>query len=134
MIVISLVSSVFLIIQDIKTKTIHLLPLTIFIMSIFIHHYPKPFHIKQALLMSLFYVCLHLFERVQKKVYLGLGDVFVMFMMALIFNEILFYVTLCLSSLSALLSMALTKSNMIAFIPSLILSFWSVYLYEIFTT
>jgi hypothetical protein len=133
-IVISLVSSVFLIVQDIKTKTIHLLPLTIFIISILIHHYPKAYNIKQALLMSLFYLCLHVFERKQKKVYLGLGDVFVMFMMALIFNETLFYVTLCLSSLSALLSMTLTKKNIIAFIPSLILSFWSVYLYEIFTT
>lgn len=134
MIAISLFSSVMLIVQDIKTKTIHILPLTMFIFSVLIQHYPKSFNIKQALLMSLCYVCLFVFERIQKKVYLGLGDVFVILMMALIFHETLFYVTLCLSSLSALLSMSVTKKNIIAFIPSLILSFWSVYLYEIFTT
>lgn len=134
MIVIALCSTVFLMVQDLKTKTIHLIPLTVFILSIVTRHYPKSFNVKQALLVSLFYVCLHTYERMQKKVYLGLGDVIVILMIALIFSHTLFYVTLSLSSMIALIVMALTKTKVIAFIPSLLLSFWSVYVYEILFT
>lgn len=134
MIVIALCSTVFLMAQDLKTKTIHLIPLTTFILSIVIRHHPKIFNVKLALLVSLFYVCLHAYERMQKKVYLGFGDVIVILMIALIFSDTLFYVTLSLSSMIALIVMTLTKTKVIAFIPSLLVSFWSVYVYEIFFT
>ena len=132
MIVIAVISSLVLSIQDVKTKTIHIIPLFIFMLSMTLYHGLDALNIKEASIVSLFFICLKVYEYIKQIVYLGLGDVIMIITLALIFSQPLFYIALCLSSMFALMYMAVTKSKIIPFVPPLLLSFWSVFIYDIF--
>jgi hypothetical protein len=132
MIIIAVISSLVLSIQDVKTKTIHIIPLFIFMLSMTLYHGLDALNIKEASIVSLFFICLKVYEYIKKIVYLGLGDVIMIITLALIFSQPLFYIALCLSSMLALMYMAFTKSKIIPFVPPLLLSFWSVFIYDIF--
>jgi hypothetical protein len=132
MIIIAVISSLVLTIQDIKTKTIHIIPLFIFMLSMTLYHGLDALNIREASIVSLFFICLKVYEYIKQIVYLGLGDVIMIITLALIFSQPLFYIALCLSSMLALMYMAVTKSKIIPFVPPLLLSFWSVFIYDIF--
>jgi hypothetical protein len=132
MIIIAVISSLVLTIQDVKTKTIHIIPLFIFMLSMTLYHGLDALNIREASIVSLFFICLKVYEYIKQIVYLGLGDVIMIITLALIFSQPLFYIALCLSSMLALMYMAVTKSKIIPFVPPLLLSFWSVFIYDIF--
>jgi hypothetical protein len=132
MIIIAVISSLVLTIQDVKTKTIHIIPLFIFMLSMTLYHGLDALNIREASIVSLFFICLKVYEYIKQIVYLGLGDVIMIITLALIFSQPLFYIALCLSSMLALMYMAFTKSKIIPFVPPLLLSFWSVFIYDIF--
>jgi hypothetical protein len=132
MIIIAVISSLVLTIQDIKTKTIHIIPLFIFMLSMTLYHGLDALNIREASIVSLFFICLKVYEYIKQIVYLGLGDVIMIITLALIFSQPLFYIALCLSSMLALMYMVVTKSKIIPFVPPLLLSFWSVFIYDIF--
>ena len=132
MIIIAVISSLVLTIQDVKTKTIHIIPLFIFMLSMTLYHGLDALNIREASIVSLFFICLKVYEYIKQIVYLGLGDVIMIITLALIFSQPLFYIALCLSSMLALMYMAVTKSKIIPFVPPILLSFWSVFIYDIF--
>ena len=132
MIVIAVISSLVLSIQDVKTKTIHIIPLFIFMLSMTLYHGLDALNIREASIVSLFFICLKVYEYIKQNVYLGLGDVIIIITLALILSQPMFYIALCLSSVLALMYIAFTKSRVIPFVPPLLLSFWSVFIYDIF--
>jgi hypothetical protein len=133
MILIAFISSLIMSFQDMKTKTIHVIPLVIFILSVTFYHELSALNVRQGLIISSLFICLKIYEFIQKKVYLGLGDVLIILTFALVFSNRVFYLSLCLSSIFALIHMACTQTKITPFVPSLMLSFWSVFIYVYIT-
>jgi hypothetical protein len=133
MILIAFISSLIMSFQDLKTKTIHVIPLVIFILSVTFYHELSALNVRQGILISILFIGLKIYEHIQKKVYLGLGDVLIILTFACVLSDILFYLSLCLSSIFALIHMTCTQTKITPFVPSLMLSFWSVFIYVYIT-
>lgn len=124
MILISILLSSLLIYQDIKTQTVHIVPLGILVIHTMVTYGIVENAFMKAVIWMMFSVSLLYFEHRYKKTILGMADVIIMGMILLTLTLQAFFIVIGLSSLVTLIMMFITKQERMAFVPALLLVYW----------
>jgi hypothetical protein len=125
MILISILLSSVLIYQDIKTQTVHLIPLGILVIhTLGTYGIVEDGYVKGVIWLMLSGSLLYVEHRKQKTI-LGMADVIIMGMILLTLTLQAFFVVIGLSSLMTMFMMFVTKQDRMAFVPALLLMYWT---------